>query len=774
MRIAYLVHFYPPSACGGAGNHTASLAETFQKGGAEVGVLCVDRWGQGDRYLNGQDDEVRNAVFVRRLHVNWQKAPRPFDWLYDSPMLGAQARLFLTEFRPDVVHVASCYTLSARPIFVAKEMGLPMIVHLHDYWLICARHTLLHKNDTQCSGPESDWKCQACLLADTKIWKGTSHVFQKVTQQRLLEALGSHSWATRLPGCQGLLGNLAERRRTMLRAAAAADALVTPTAFARRQHMQYGIHNPNFVVLSNGHEIAWSQKVSRQPSDLLRIGFLGNVMPIKGVHLLIEAYRRLIANGHANQIELQIWGDASLAPEYHRNLWQFGPEGVKWGGRYEKTDLPRILSNIDIVVVPSLWYEVQPLVIQEAFAAGVPVIVSDNTSMAEAVIPEHNGLHFRRGDVEDLARQLGRLLSDVNLLNTLRRGVPSVRGIEQNVEELTRLYAQLIRSRTIWPTNSTQEEHPIVAIVVLTWNQRDLTLACLNPLAQISHSDDKPCIIVVDNGSTDDTATAVRRYFPEVVVLETGTNLGYAGGNNAGIRHALALGADVVCILNNDVIVEPDFLKPLLAALSSEPNAGIVTPLIAEQTANSGRVWALGSTVDWYTAAVSRQYAGEPVDTLRRNPPFDVEIASGATMLIKREVFEQVGLMDEDFFLYFEEVDWCLRVRQGGYRILAVPASVVWHKISATLGTTSPVIDYYMLRNHLRLIGRHWQGRTRVYLQMRIVFLNMLTIAAYTAKPHGGRRIPNRNARLMALRDAMLGRWGKMGPDVARICYPNR
>ncbi|MGQ9841835.1 MAG: glycosyltransferase family 2 protein [Anaerolineae bacterium] len=316
--------------------------------------------------------------------------------------------------------------------------------------------------------------------------------------------------------------------------------------------------------------------------------------------------------------------------------------------------------------------------------------------------------------------------------------------------------------------------NPSVAIIILNWNNPDDTLACLDSVAAPDYPTDSLEVIVVDNGSTDDSVARIRAKFPAVTIIETGANLGYAGGNNAGIRHALAAGAEAVCILNNDVTVEPDFLAPLIAALHSQPDVGIVTPLVAERTGDGGRVWALGSAVNRRTAAVNRYCAGEPVDAWRGREPFAVEIASGAAMLIRREVFERVGLMDEDFFLYFEEVDWCLKVRQAGYRILAVPASLVWHNVSATLGTTSPVIDYYMLRNHLRLISRHWRGPRRIFLQARVVVRNLLTIAAYTAKPHGGQRIPNRDARLLALRDAALGRWGEMGPDVARICYPNQ
>lgn len=313
-----------------------------------------------------------------------------------------------------------------------------------------------------------------------------------------------------------------------------------------------------------------------------------------------------------------------------------------------------------------------------------------------------------------------------------------------------------------------------IAFIVLNWNNPPDTLACLRSVAALDYPAGRIQVIVVDNGSTDDSVARIRTAYPSVTIIETGANLGYAGGNNAGIRHALAHGADVIGLLNNDVTIEPDFLAPLLAALDSRPDIGVVTPLVAERSHDGGRVWALGSSVDRRTGAVSRNHAGQPVASWREQPSLDVDVASGAAMLVRREVFERAGLMDEDFFLYFEEVDWSLAVRRAGYRILAVPASVVWHKVSATLGTTSPVIDYYMLRNHLRLIGRHWSGVRRTYLWSKVVLRNLATIAAYTVKPHGGRRIPNRDARFLALRDAILRRWGEMGPDVAKVCYPNR
>lgn len=447
MRVAYLVHFYPPSPCGGAGYYTERLAQHMQQvADTEVRVLCVDHWGKGKSYFNGYTEDIYGNVSVRRLHVNWRKAPRPLDWICHSPILAQHSRLFLEEFQADIVHVSSTYTLSTSPVFVAKEMGLPVVMHLHDYWTICARHTLLHKNGEVCSGPESAWKCQNCLLSGTKIKRAISQLLPETQEERFFKALGTSAWATRLPGLVGMLGDLRQRRELALRATEVADALITPTAFARDVLLSHGVSPASMHVMPYGNDLPWAGKVNRSPDPILRIGFLGNVIRMKGVHLLTEAYRTLQKSG--KPVHLEVWGNLTLEPDYVADLQAGSPPGILWGGRYQKEDLPDILSNLDVVVVPSIWYETQGIVIQEAFAAGLPVIVSDNTSMTETVEAEKNGLHFQFGSAENLAQQLRRLLEEPGLLDQLRSGIAPVRSIEQDVKQTRTLYRRLIHEYT--------------------------------------------------------------------------------------------------------------------------------------------------------------------------------------------------------------------------------------------------------------------------------------------------------------------------------------
>jgi GT2 family glycosyltransferase len=302
-----------------------------------------------------------------------------------------------------------------------------------------------------------------------------------------------------------------------------------------------------------------------------------------------------------------------------------------------------------------------------------------------------------------------------------------------------------------------------------------LTLDCLASLAELNYPANRLHIIVVDNGSTDGTSQAVRDRHSCVTVLVNEENLGFAEGNNVGIRRALMGNAEYVMLLNNDTAVDPSMLDELLAVTESDPAVGIVGPKMLYYD-QPDLIWCAGNQLDWRSGESVRLQA-EQLDRAVKEPraeelPREVDFITACAICLRRQVIEQIGLLDPRFFIYYEETDWCMRARAAGWQVLYVPRARMWHKVSAAMGPTSPATAYYMSRNVLLFLAKNRRGLPKLYSLARVSARNLLTVAAYTAKPHTGRRRPNRNARLLAIRDAFLGRWGKMGPDVAAICYP--
>lgn len=316
------------------------------------------------------------------------------------------------------------------------------------------------------------------------------------------------------------------------------------------------------------------------------------------------------------------------------------------------------------------------------------------------------------------------------------------------------------------------ELQPTVVIIVLTWNQRDLTLACLESLKGMDYPSDRLKIVVVDNGSSDGTAEALIDQYPEVVLLANNDNLGFAEGNNVGLRYALRQDAEYIMLLNNDTIVNVDLLEHLLTALEQDGTVGIVGPKILYYDVPD-RIWNAGNRIDWRTGSIERIQADRR-DSEDGEQPYTVDFITACAILMRRQVIDQIGLLDSRFFIYFEETDWCMRAQKAGWRVLCIPKAKIWHKVSAAMGTSSPATDYYMARNVLLFLAKNRAGLGRLTSLLLAFGRHLLAISAYTLKSHHGQRIPNRNARLLALRDALLGCWGKMGDDVAQVCYPKR
>jgi hypothetical protein len=252
-----------------------------------------------------------------------------------------------------------------------------------------------------------------------------------------------------------------------------------------------------------------------------------------------------------------------------------------------------------------------------------------------------------------------------------------------------------------------------LAVVVLNWNGLDDTRALLPTLARCRMPEGwEKTVLVVDNGSTDGSAVRLAAEFQDVEVLALPENLRFSGGNNQGLRRALAAGADAVLLLNNDTEADPGLLERLLLALEQDPDAGAAAPLIYFGPP-SDRIWyAGGRCIVGLGHASHRGLRAR--DTGRYRRVETTGYLTGCCLLARREVWERVGFLDERYHLYAEDADWSLRARAAGVRLLFVPTARLWHRVSASSGAASPWKIYQRLRANLTLFARHAKGPARL------------------------------------------------------------
>lgn len=257
---------------------------------------------------------------------------------------------------------------------------------------------------------------------------------------------------------------------------------------------------------------------------------------------------------------------------------------------------------------------------------------------------------------------------------------------------------------------------PLVAIIILNWNGKEDTLACIESLQKMHYANKQ--IIIVDNASTDDSIERIKREFPELELVVNSANLGYAGGNNAGIRYAVKKQVDYLLLLNNDTIVDQHLLNRLVQVMNDHPQIGAVSPMIYYHT-SPDVFWFAGGVIDRQRSETVMLGCGEPDRGQFGEQPFPIDYANGCAMMIRSEVLNKVGFLDERFFMYYEEVEWCHRIRKAGYDILAVPGAKVWHKIDPDRRNASARVHYLMTRNRLlwiRLTGLGTLAISRVIL----------------------------------------------------------
>lgn len=270
---------------------------------------------------------------------------------------------------------------------------------------------------------------------------------------------------------------------------------------------------------------------------------------------------------------------------------------------------------------------------------------------------------------------------------------------------------------------------PLVSIVILNYNQTQVSCEFLDSAKSLTYPNYE--IIMVDNASPDDPTERITKEYPEVNFIRTSQNLGFSGGNNVGIRAAKG---EYFFVVNNDTEVTPDLIERLLEPFEADPLVGIVSPKIRYFSEPTMIQYAGFKEINPITGRNSTIGQHE-IDNGQHDSPAFTPYAHGAAMMVKKEVVNKIGALPDEFFLYYEELDWSARARKAGYKIYYQPTALIYHKESVSTGKDSPLKAYYQNRNRILFMRRNSTKSQLIYFTMfLILFVTPKKILEYSIK----------------------------------------
>jgi len=434
--------------------YTYYLAQALKDRGHEVVVFhrVADPDAPEYELTEGQYEGLR----MFRVNNTWRRVT-DFSMTYRNEAIAARFAEILDQTRPAVVHVQHLTCLSTSLIAQCDQRRIPSVMTLNDYWLLCQRGQLLQGDLSLCSGPDDD-KCARCLAPQIHSLSPAVRraPFLSTTLARAGNAwwgrggrVVSHAWARLQARWQPdqTVAAIRQRRLHVAEMLDKVDLFLAPSHFLRETFLRVGLPAEKIRYSDNGMNLKLFAGFQRTPSDRLRFGFTGILIPSKGVHVLVEAFNGI----DPAQASLHIWGmdlPYDGYEHYGQELRQRATNpSIHFMGPYANTDVARVLAEIDVLVVPSIWYENSPLTIHEAFLSRTPVIATDLGGMAEYVQHSVNGLLFAPRGVADLRAKMQQVLDDPLLLDRLRQGIGTFKSIEENAAELEEIYIRLVRSR---------------------------------------------------------------------------------------------------------------------------------------------------------------------------------------------------------------------------------------------------------------------------------------------------------------------------------------
>ena len=441
VKILFAVHQFFPESRAGVELVTLGLAKELKSRGHEPFVFAAKRSLPGGIGPYETEDYEYDGIPVRRVGRPEEGPSRPYRLNYENGEMAGKALEYASEVRPDVVHAMHLQGLSAGVVPAFKRLGLPVVFTAADFWAICPVVDLRRHDGAMCEGPEIH-HCVRCIAGrnlDPRVRRRADLPGVAVRAA----GLASRTPLARFSGALRQVADVGERPGRIREDLKGVDRFLAYTRLTRDLLVSNGVGEGRISVSPYGVDAASIRNAvsDRRPSPTLRVGFVGTLAPHKGPDLLVRAFRSLPPDLDAT-LRVHGGGYESYVEEL-RDL--AGGDGrISFPGAFPREEAGRVLAGIDVLVVPSRWYENGPGVVFEAFAAGAPVVATDLGGMSEFVRHGENGLLFDLEDVEGLARQLRRLAGEPGLLGRLREGILPVKTVAEYAGELEEVYISLV------------------------------------------------------------------------------------------------------------------------------------------------------------------------------------------------------------------------------------------------------------------------------------------------------------------------------------------
>ena len=449
MKILFTVHQFFPDHRAGVEIVALGLAQELKTRGHEPYVFAAKRSIPGSGIRPGETEDYEfEGIPVRRVGRPEEGLSRPYRLNYQNDDMAQRAREYLLAVEPDIVHAMHLQGLSSSLVRVFKEFGVPVVFTAADFWTVCPVVDLRRHDGVMCTGPEVT-HCVRCIASrnpDPRVRNAANLVPGPIL--RGVDVL-SRTPFSRLSHALRQVRDVRERPASIRERMQLVDHILAYTRLTRDLLLTNGIGARKIGVSHYGIDtspIVEASKARRRPSSTLRLGFVGTLAPHKGCDILLRAFEVLPPGLDAT---LSIHGDPKGYEPFMGELRGLagGDERITFRGPFPREKIGGVLAEIDVLVVPSRWYENAPGVVFEAFAAKVPVVATDVGGLSEVVRHGENGLLVRLEDAGELARQLRRLSEEPGLLEKLRGGIGPVKTVEEYADEIEELYYSLLRKQ---------------------------------------------------------------------------------------------------------------------------------------------------------------------------------------------------------------------------------------------------------------------------------------------------------------------------------------